>query len=80
MGLQCRRASDSDLFWLELTSMGEMMLLPLRSLRGGADSQRGRTGEALLQALRDNIRLLTLLKPELDSEIELELLDDRRNS
>ena len=54
------------------------MLLPLKSLRGGADSQRGRTGEAL--ALRDDMRLLTLLRSKLDAEIELELLDECTNS
>jgi hypothetical protein len=48
--------------------------------RAGVDSQCERTGEALIQALRDDVRLLTLLKPELDAEDELELLDDRTNS
>ena len=34
-----------------------MMLLPLRSLRARMDSQCERTGEALIQALRDDIQL-----------------------
>jgi hypothetical protein len=36
----------------------------------GVESQCERIGEALIRALRDDIRLLTLLKSELDAEIE----------
>ena len=43
------------------------------------DSQCERTGEALIEAVRDDVRLLTFLKSELDAEIELELLDNRHN-
>ena len=43
------------------------------------DSQRERNGEAPVQALRDDIRLLTLLKPD-GADVESELLDDRHNS
>ncbi|KIJ90212.1 hypothetical protein K443DRAFT_15416 [Laccaria amethystina LaAM-08-1] len=50
------------------------------SVGTGVDSPCERTGKALIQALRDDVRLLTLLKPELDAEVELELLDDRTNS
>jgi hypothetical protein len=46
----------------------------------GVDSPCERTVKALIQALRHDVRLLTLLKPELDAEVELELLDDRINS
>ena len=42
-------------------------------------TERERIGEALIQALRDDIRLLTLLKPD-DADVEPELLDDRHNS
>ena len=35
------------------------------------------SGELLIQALRDHIRLLTLLKSKLDAEVELERLSDR---
>ena len=38
-----------------------------------------RNGEALIQALRDDIRLLTLLKPD-DADVEPELFDERHNS
>ena len=55
-------------------------MLPCRSLRAGVDSQCERTGKALIQALRDDVRLLTLLKSELDVEIELELLNNHHNS
>ena len=33
-----------------------------------------------IQALRHGIRLLTLLKPDADADVESELLDDRHNS
>ena len=57
------------------------MILPLlRSLRAGADSQCERIGEALTPAERDDVRLLTLLMSELDTELELELLSNRYNS
>jgi hypothetical protein len=46
----------------------------------GVDSQCERTEEALIQALRDDIRLLTLLQPDVDAGVELELLDDRYKS
>ena len=51
----------------------------LRSFRAGVDPQCERTGELLIQALRGDIRLLTLLKSELDTQVELELLNDRTN-
>lgn len=57
-----------------------MILPPLRSLRAGVDSQRERTGKALIQPLRDNVRLLTLLMSELDTQIESEHLDNRHDS
>ena len=57
-----------------------MILPPLRSPRAWVDSQCERTGEALIQALPDDIRLLSLLKPDVDADVELELLDDRHNS
>ena len=44
------------------------------------DSQCERAGEPLFRALRNDVRLLILLRPELDAEVELELLDDRTNS
>ena len=44
-----------------------MILPPLRSLRAGVDSQREWTGEALISALRGEIRLLTLLNSDVDA-------------
>ena len=55
------------------------ILPPLSSLRAGVDSQCQRTGEALIQARRDDIRNLTLPKPDVDADVESELLDDRHN-
>ena len=52
-----------------------MILPPLRFLRAGVDSQCERTGEALVQALRDGIRLLTFFKPDADADVESELLE-----
>ena len=49
----------------------------LRSLRAGGDS---RTDDKLWSALRDDIRLRTLFKPDVNAEVELELLDDCHNS
>ena len=43
------------------------------------DSQCELTGEALIQALRDDFQLLTPLKSQLDVEIELELLNNHHN-
>ena len=40
------------------------------------NSQCERTGEFLVQAQRDDARLLTFLKPDVDADVELELLDD----
>jgi len=57
-----------------------MKLPPLRSFRVWVDLQCERPGEPLIQALRDDARLLTLFKPELDAEVKLELLDDPTNS
>ena len=54
-------------------------ITPLKSLRAG-DLQCKRTREALIQTLRDDIRLRTLLKQALDAEIEMALLDDRTNT
>jgi len=55
-------------------------ITPLRSLRAGVDSQCERTREALVQALRDDVRLLTLVKLELDAGIGLGLLGDLTDS
>ena len=49
----------------------------LRSLRAGVD---WRTDDKLWSALRDDIRLRALFKPDVNAEVELELLDDRHNS
>ena len=57
-----------------------MTLPPSDFFRAGVDPHCERTRAALIQALRDDIRLLTLLKPKVDAEIELELLDDGTNS
>jgi len=57
-----------------------MKLPPLRSFRVWMDFQCERPGEPLIQALRDDARLLTLFKPGLDAEVKLELLDDPTNS
>ncbi|KIK02410.1 hypothetical protein K443DRAFT_677651 [Laccaria amethystina LaAM-08-1] len=54
-----------------------MILRPLQFFQAWVDSQCEQTGEALIQALRDDVRLLTLLKSEPDAEIKLELLDER---
>ena len=53
---------------------------PRRSLGAGVGLQCERTGEALIQALRDDVRLLTLLKSELDVKVELGLLNTHHNS
>ena len=86
MELERRRVLDSDGLRLEVSQMGcrapsrgRWYYLPLRSLRAGMDSQFERTG-ALIQTLRDDVRLLTFLKSDFDAEIELELLDNRHNS
>ena len=52
----------------------------IRSFRVGVYSQCERAGEPLIRALRNDVRFLILLRPELDAEVELELLDDRTNS
>ena len=52
-------------------------IAPLRSLPAGVDLQCERTGEALIQALQDDVRLLTLLKPKLDIEVEMKFLGER---
>ncbi|KIJ94404.1 hypothetical protein K443DRAFT_110450, partial [Laccaria amethystina LaAM-08-1] len=44
------------------------------------DSQCERTREALVQALRNDVRFLTLLKSNVDADVESELLDDCHNS
>ena len=49
----------------------------LRSLQAGVDS---RTDDKLWSALRDDIRLRTLFKSDVNAEVELELLDDCHNS
>ena len=56
-----------------------MILRPLRFLQAGVESRCERMGEALIQALLDDIQLLTLLKPDADADVELELLDDRHS-
>ena len=56
-----------------------MILLPLRSFRAWVDSQCERIAESLVQALRDDVRLLTILKPDVDADVKLELLDDCHN-
>ena len=66
--LEPRRASGWDDFPSEMTWMGmeshrvvdDITYPPLRSFRAGVDSQCERIGEALMQAPRNDIRLLTL--------------------
>ena len=64
---------------IESTIASPMILPPLRSLRAGPDSQCERIGEAPIQALRGDVRLLTFLMSEFDAEIESELLDNYQN-
>jgi len=87
MGLERRRASDSDVFQLEMTRMGMeshyRQADDITSFQISSSWDRftcERTGEALIRALLDDIRLVTLLKPDLDAEVELEFLDDLTNS
>ena len=82
MGLEGRRASDSlvgkDLNGIE--SCHRLAILPRRFTRAGVDSQCERTGEALVQALRDDVQPLTPLKAHFDVEIDLKLLNNQHNS
>ena len=76
MGLERRQASDSVGFSVGNDAEGmESNHRPLSDLfeLGWFRSANG------LEALRDDVRLLTLLKPELDVEVELKHLEDHHN-
>ena len=51
-----------------------MILFPSQTLEAGVDSQCERTGEALIQALRDPTS-----QTRFDADVDLELLDDCHN-
>ena len=53
-------------------------ITPLKSFRAWVGPQCERIGETL--ALRNDVRFLTFLKPELDAKVEAKLLNDHHNS
>ena len=81
-GLESRQALDSGGFRLEMTRMGLEShlrvaddIIPTSSSLGGFAMRTD--GETLIQALRDDVRRLTLLKPNIDIDVESELLRRR---